>query len=90
MFVCLYLKKNYLHLNLFISVYSPENEFIEVFYIVVNHIKHRGIKPTEILDIVMDPVKLARQCVDTVEEIWNFFFHVIEEATDLKNDVDIS
>ncbi|XP_022089727.1 uncharacterized protein LOC110978770 [Acanthaster planci] len=66
------------------------NEFLKTFYTLVNKIKHSDVASSEsnLLIITKDPVTLARQCTDKVEEICNFFFDAMREATHLRNRVE--
>ncbi|XP_071798971.1 uncharacterized protein [Asterias amurensis] len=56
---------------------SPENTFIKNFCTIVNMTKHSS---GDVLDIEPNPVKLARQSIDKVEEICNVFFDTMKEA----------
>ncbi|XP_033638103.1 uncharacterized protein LOC117298856 isoform X2 [Asterias rubens] len=56
---------------------SPENTFIKNFCTIVNMTKHSS---ADVLDIEPNPVKLARQSIDKVEEICNVFFDTMKEA----------
>ncbi|XP_071799036.1 uncharacterized protein [Asterias amurensis] len=56
---------------------SPENTFIKNFCTIVNKTKHSS---GDVLDIEPNPVKLARQSIDKVEEICNVFFDTMKEA----------
>ena len=67
--------------------YNSQNAFLETLYTLVNHVKHSGIHTHDILEIVEDPVKLARQCTDKVEEISNFFFDAMKDSLDLRTKV---
>ena len=64
--------------------YNSQNDFLVKFFTVVNNIKHSDGK---ILDIVKEPVTLARRCTDKVEEICNVFFDTMQESTRLKDEV---
>ncbi|XP_071808571.1 uncharacterized protein [Asterias amurensis] len=68
--------------------YNSQNAFLETLYTLVNHVKHSGIHTQDILEIVQDPVKLARQCTDKVEEISNFFFDAMKDSLDLRKEVE--
>ena len=57
-------------------------------YDLVNKAKHSGTSRSAFFSVVKDPVTLARQCTDKVEEICNFFFDAMTEAKELRNKVE--
>ncbi|XP_071799039.1 uncharacterized protein [Asterias amurensis] len=56
---------------------SAENRFLLTFWKIVNDTKHSS---EDVLNIEPNPVKLARQSIDKVEEICQFFFHTMDEG----------
>ncbi|XP_071799062.1 uncharacterized protein [Asterias amurensis] len=70
--------------------YNSENPFLETLFTLVNHVKHSGIHTQAILKILngQSPVKLARQCIDKVEEIYNIFDDAMKDSSELREKVD--
>ena len=68
--------------------YNPQNKILNQLYSVVNKAKHSTRSTKIILGIVKDPVNLARQCTNKVEEICNFFVDVMKEASYLRKKID--
>ncbi|XP_022089742.1 uncharacterized protein LOC110978776 [Acanthaster planci] len=67
---------------------QPGNDFLRTCRELVNTIKHGDISSvSEILAITKEPVTLARQCTDKIEEICNFFFKAMDKASDLRDQV---
>ncbi|XP_038056062.1 uncharacterized protein LOC119728059 [Patiria miniata] len=67
---------------------SSQNGFLKTFCTTVNKIKHSDVDLNDILETSKDPVTLARQCTDKVEEICRFFFDTMTEARDLRKKVE--
>ncbi|XP_038056077.1 uncharacterized protein LOC119728075 [Patiria miniata] len=66
---------------------SSQNGFLKTFCTLVNKIKHSDVHLNDILQTSKDPVALARQCTDKVEEICNFFFVAMKKSRDLQTKV---
>ncbi|XP_071799084.1 uncharacterized protein [Asterias amurensis] len=63
--------------------FNSDNAFLLTLNKLVNHVKHSGTHTQDILEKFKKPVKLARQCIDKVEEICNFFFKAMKESSEL-------
>ncbi|XP_038056064.1 uncharacterized protein LOC119728060 [Patiria miniata] len=65
------------------QILKAQPVFLGTLYSLVNKIKHSDIDLSAILETSKDPVTLARQCTDKVEEICRFFFNAMKEAEGL-------
>ncbi|XP_071798948.1 uncharacterized protein [Asterias amurensis] len=66
---------------------NPEYECLLSLCEVVGQSKHAGRTPEKLRSLVEDPVKMARQSMDKVEEICNFFRDTMEDVSQLDNKV---
>ncbi|XP_071792774.1 uncharacterized protein [Asterias amurensis] len=64
--------------------YNTKCNFLEQFWSLVIHIKHKGIELSGFPGIERYAVPMTRQCTDTVEDICNFFFDAMKDSSELR------